>query len=153
MGSVSSLGVNDSGRTDVDELEPIVDTIFDAAHDLYVKAGARNFVFIDVPPVHRSPQAVEARSSDTIAERVEAWNDLLRAQAAEFGDRYKQATTLLLSSHRVLTEVLDDPAAFDLAEEDVDTAGGGIWEEDLHLTEHMHTILAERLLASLLPST
>lgn len=30
----------------------------DAVHELYVKAGARNFVFLDVPPVGRSPQGM-----------------------------------------------------------------------------------------------
>ncbi|KAI9068305.1 carbohydrate esterase family 16 protein, partial [Trametes sanguinea] len=130
------FGVNDCGRSDEDELDPIVETIFDAAHDLYVKAGARNFLFIDVPPIHRSPQGKsDPGSSDTIAERVEAWNDLLQAQAAEFGASYKEATTLLFSSHHVLTEVLDDPVEYDLSEEDVDMEGGGVWEDDLHLTE------------------
>lgn len=28
----------------------------DAVHTLYVKAGARNFVLIDVPPVNLAPQ-------------------------------------------------------------------------------------------------
>ena len=50
------MGINDCGSTDADELEPIVESVFDAVHDLYVKAGARNFVLVDVPPIDRSPQ-------------------------------------------------------------------------------------------------
>jgi len=49
------LGINDCGRTPSDELEPIVEVIFDTRHDLYAKFGARNFVLIDVPPIDRSP--------------------------------------------------------------------------------------------------
>ena len=56
--SVGFLGINDVMRgTNPDELDPIIDKIVDEAlHGLYVKAGARNFVVIDVPPVDRSPQ-------------------------------------------------------------------------------------------------
>ena len=49
------LGINDCGRTEEDDLESIVETMFDGVHDLYIKAGARNFVFVDVPPMDRFP--------------------------------------------------------------------------------------------------
>ena len=45
---VFSLAIKDCGRTFSDELEPIVEAIFDVLHDLYVKVGARNFVVIDL---------------------------------------------------------------------------------------------------------
>jgi hypothetical protein len=41
--------------TAADELEPIVEKLFDAMHDLYVKWKARSFLLIDVPPMERSP--------------------------------------------------------------------------------------------------
>ena len=158
----------DCGTTDTDDLEPIVETVVDALHDLYVKAGARNLVLIDVPPVDRSPQgartrsaspralttacpAVASDSTDAIAERVQTWNELLRAQAREFPAGSAHATVLLFSAHEVLTEVLDDPEAFDLDEDDPETEGGGFWEDDLHITEDMHEHLAEQLLRHVLP--
>ncbi|EEB90652.1 hypothetical protein MPER_11112, partial [Moniliophthora perniciosa FA553] len=49
------FGINDCGCTDEDELEPIIETLFDAVHVLFTKAGARNFLFIDVPPLDRTP--------------------------------------------------------------------------------------------------
>ena len=55
LAAVVALGINDCGRTPSDELEPIVEGIFDTLHDLYVKFGARNFVLIDVLPIDRSP--------------------------------------------------------------------------------------------------
>ncbi|KAI0770380.1 hypothetical protein C8Q74DRAFT_1218730 [Fomes fomentarius] len=143
------LGINDCGSNDADELESIVENVFDAVHNLYVKAGARNFVLVDVPPIDRSPQASASESSDEIEERVKTWNELLLAQASEFGTSYEEATMLLFSSYNVLEEVLDDPAEFDFDEEDTTAEGGTIWEDDLHLTADMHDILAERLLASL----
>ena len=87
--SVFYLGTNDCGRTSSDELEQIVETIFDTLHGLCVTAGARNFVLIDVPPIDRSPggnedldcpslvesdflhPAVESGSAEDIKERVE----------------------------------------------------------------------------------
>jgi hypothetical protein len=41
--------------TSADELEDVVEILFDAMHELYVKAGARNFLLVDVPPLDRSP--------------------------------------------------------------------------------------------------
>jgi len=50
------IGINDCGTTEGDELDTIVENIFDALHHLYVKAGARNFILFDIPPIDRSPQ-------------------------------------------------------------------------------------------------
>lgn len=87
-------------------------------------------------------------------ERVETWNELLQAQVTEFGSSSKEATVFLFSSHQVLTEVLEDPSEFDFSEVDLDAEGGDIWEEDdLHLTQNLHNLLAERLLASVLPQS
>ncbi|KAK0461656.1 uncharacterized protein EV420DRAFT_1266339, partial [Desarmillaria tabescens] len=141
------LDINDCGRISSEELEPIVEVLFDAVHDLYVKAGARNFVLVDVPPIDRSPSAVD--SSDEVQNRVETWNDLLRTRASEFATSSPQATVLVFSSHKVLTDVLDDPLEYDFTEDDPADEGGAIWEDDLHLTPAVHAILADRLLASL----
>ncbi|EMD41418.1 hypothetical protein CERSUDRAFT_89984 [Gelatoporia subvermispora B] len=66
-------------RTDADELEEVVAKLFDdGLDDLYVGAGARNFLLIDVPPKDRSPAASD--SSTDLAERYTTWNDLLEAQ-------------------------------------------------------------------------
>ncbi|KAI6128911.1 hypothetical protein EDD16DRAFT_26463 [Pisolithus croceorrhizus] len=160
------MGINDCGRTDSYDLESIVEYILDAVHELYVKAGARNFVLVNVPPIDRSPQgmmyrhgylfwrmphvfaALDAGSSDEMEERVRAWNELFQAQVTEFGTSSKEATVLLFSSHQVLTEVLDDPLEFDFSEDDPTTEGGGIWADDLHVTTEVHDVFAERLLTS-----
>ena len=165
--SVFYLGINDCGGRPSDELEPAVEVIFDTLHDLYVGVGARNFVLIDVPPIDRSPggtgiikhsslvepdpvnPAVELGSTESIKERVETWNGLLRSHAEEFAKGSEKATVFVFSSHRVLTEVLDEPLDFDFTEGDPETDGAGIWKDDLHLTPAVHAILAELLLDSL----
>ncbi|KAF9793250.1 hypothetical protein BJ322DRAFT_1033723, partial [Thelephora terrestris] len=128
------LGINDCGRTHSDDLEPIVEVIFDTMHDLYTKFSAKNFVLIDVPPIDRSPGAVESSSVDDIEERVQTWNELLRTQANDFAKGSSNATVFMFSSHHVLSEVLDEPLDLDFTEDDPETEGGGIWADELHLT-------------------
>ncbi|KAH0584706.1 hypothetical protein H2248_010233 [Termitomyces sp. 'cryptogamus'] len=65
------LGINDLSLMDEDELDSVAELISDAMHDLYVKARARNFVVLDVPPVDFSPQA---ECSDAIRDRIQTFN-------------------------------------------------------------------------------
>ncbi|TBU21927.1 hypothetical protein BD311DRAFT_771330 [Dichomitus squalens] len=147
------IGINDCGTTERDELEPVIQDIFDSAlHDLYVRAGARNFIIFDVPPVDRSPQALESESSDLIEDRVETWNETLQTQTTEFGLSSTEATVFLSSAHQVLTDVLDDPLEYEFSEGDPADEGGGIWVDELHLTSEVHDILAEQLLRAVLNS-
>jgi hypothetical protein len=166
---VMFLGINDCGTTECDELDSIVEKIFDTLHHLHVKARARNFVLIDVPPIDRSPQgiishsthmgppsnlmfrfvAIDSEAAEEIEERIKTWNDLLQQHATEFGLTHEDGTVLLFSSHRLLMDVLDDPLEYDFTEGDVTTEGGGIWADDLHLRSEVHEILAEQLLKAL----
>lgn len=143
------IGINDCGTTDADELESVIETVIDAIHKLYVKIGARNFLLIDVPPINRSPAAINADFTSEIEERVTTWNDLLQSQASEFHAGSESASMFIFSSHRTLVDVFDDPTAHGFEESDSTEEGGGIWEDELHLTADMHRVLAERLLTSL----
>ena len=144
-----------------------MEIIFDTLHDLYVKSGATDFVFFDVPPIDRfhggnedldCPSSVESDFlhpvvesglTKDIKERVETWNELLRSQAKDFVEGDEKVTIFVFSTHQVLTEVLDEPPDFDFVEEDPETEGTGIWADGLHLIPAVHAILAERLLESL----
>ncbi|KAF9793247.1 hypothetical protein BJ322DRAFT_1033711 [Thelephora terrestris] len=112
------LGINDCGRTHSDDLEPIVEAIFDTMHDLYTKFSAKNFVLIDVPPIDRSPGAVESGSVEDMEERVQTWNELLQTQANDFAKGSSNATVFMFSSHHVLSEVLDEPLDLGFTEYD-----------------------------------
>jgi hypothetical protein len=65
--TVFFLGINDCGGVDYDEAEPLIDRLMDAVHDLYVKANARNFLFVDLPPVDRSPQGMPISQKHTMS--------------------------------------------------------------------------------------
>lgn len=136
-------------------------------HDLYVKAGARNLLFIDVPPIDRSPggkACYQVRSKNSgflpfktartsradIAGRYERWNELLLSNAEELASSSENATILLFSSHRLLSEILNGPSDYGFDEDDVIEAGEKIWEDQLHLTSDVHEILAQQLEEALL---
>ncbi|TFK28931.1 hypothetical protein FA15DRAFT_583293, partial [Coprinopsis marcescibilis] len=138
-----------TSRANPDSNLSFVERVFDALHDLYTRAGARSFVVVDVPPTDRSPSAINFEMSDEMEGRICAWNTLLTKQAREFGTTYSEATLLLVSSHNILSDILDDPAKFDFTEDDVAAEGGGIWADILHLTEEVHEVLAEQVLIAL----
>ena len=80
-----------------------------------------------------------------ISERYERWNELLLSQAEEFAESSKKATVLVFSSYDVLSDVLDKPEEYGFQKSDVNEAGEGIWEDQLHLTSAVHHILAEQI--------
>ncbi|KAI0362691.1 hypothetical protein OH77DRAFT_1442517 [Trametes cingulata] len=143
------LGINDCGQTEEDELEPLMETLMDAAHDLYVKAGARNFIFIDVPPMGRFPGALSM--SYTLEQRVNVWNALLLSEAKKFAEETSSATVFVLSSHVVFSDILDDPEHYGFTEDDVNEEGSGIWVDELHASSHVHKIMADVLLKRIVP--
>ncbi|EIN03914.1 hypothetical protein PUNSTDRAFT_109062 [Punctularia strigosozonata HHB-11173 SS5] len=142
------LGVNDCGRTEEDELEAIIEGIFDAVHDLYVKAGARNFLFVDVPPKDRSPAAVDFVHE--IRARIETWNGTLRTLASDFAQEASQASVFVFSSHVVVGDILDNHENYGFTDDDIAEEGGNFWLDDLHITGDVHEVLAERLIKALL---
>ena len=93
---------------------------------------------------------MESGSEDEIRDRVQTWNKLLQEHSTNFGLSSREATVLLFSAHRVLTDVLDDPLEYDFNEDDPADEGGSIWADDLHLTSEVHDIVAQQLLNSLL---
>ncbi|VDB82982.1 unnamed protein product [Peniophora sp. CBMAI 1063] len=139
------LGINDCGQTDTDDLDSIVELLLDAVHNLYVKDGARNFVFFDVPPTDRSPGAIAIESEETMINRTTAWNDSLRRRVGEFAEETPRASVFLFSTHAVLSSILDDPSLHGFTSDDIAREGGAIWEDELHPTTEVHAIIADKL--------
>lgn len=152
-------------RTESDELEEIVQALFDVLDDLYVKAGARNFLLINAPPQDRSPggenlhipllsfceshstllDGAASELSSDISERFQTWNELLRSHAEDYASETTDASVFLFSSHSVASAFLDDPLDFGFDEDDATTEGGAIWLDELHFTSEVHAIIAQRL--------
>jgi len=137
---ITWVGINDiaRGANPTDSL----DKLFVAQDSLY-KAGARNFMFVEIPPIHRSPAIPEARSNASGATPFKAWNASLAAHIAEFATDHSDASVFLFTAWDTFTRVLDDPVAHGFKTGDTRRKGGGIWVDQLHPTSAMHEVVAQ----------
>jgi len=146
---VTWVGINDLAYTS--EPSPQLEALFKSEELLY-DAGARNFLFIDVPPIDRSPAVLQFRnpSDSSPIPRYNDWNIALRSSLSSFASGHADATILLFSSHATFSRVLDDPVGHDFPEVNAARkAGKGIWMDHLHPTSKMHQWVAKYLAAFL----
>uniref|UniRef100_D8QEA2 Carbohydrate esterase family 16 protein n=1 Tax=Schizophyllum commune (strain H4-8 / FGSC 9210) TaxID=578458 RepID=D8QEA2_SCHCM len=134
---VTWVGINDCAFGSTREArEEAFQQLFAAQDDLY-QAGARNFVFIDVPHINRMPISHKDRS-----ERYDEYNAMLAAHARRFATAHPDATVLLFSSARTLDRVLDDPDIFGFPQGDAREPFSTIWTDQLHPTSAVHDVFA-----------
>jgi len=112
--------------------------------DELFKAGARNFLLIDAPPIHRSP-AVPRQKESTVLTRFRDWNWQLRSAIREFCDTHPEASVFLFSSFRLFESILDMPEVYGFKSEDVRSHGGSVWNDFLHPTSKVHDHIASNL--------
>lgn len=137
-----------------------------AQEDLY-EVGARNFLFIDVPPIDRSPAGEQncccAREfngeflsvlvlqfvnpgDDSTMPRYQEWNDGLKSSIAAFASSHPEVSALYFSSHQTFSRILDEPRQHGFTEEQAEKKmGRGIWADHLHPTSEMHDFVAKDL--------
>ncbi|KAH9946107.1 SGNH hydrolase-type esterase domain-containing protein [Epithele typhae] len=132
------VGINDCGFLDPEQVPATVEGLFAQQHSLY-KIGARNFLFIDVPPIHRSPVGVNFSSVDpNFRVTYEKWNASLQEHIAKFAIDHPDATTLFYSSWDTLIRVMDDLPAHGFKAEDASRSGGDVWTDHIHPTHKVH---------------
>ncbi|KAF7362831.1 Glycosyltransferase family 32 protein [Mycena venus] len=137
---VTWVGINDCAyaQTHEDTLE----LLFSLQEKLYA-AGARVFLFIDVPPIARSPAGVNA-SSDISATYMN-WNSGLRRSVQDFAAAHPDARVLGFSAFDTFNRILDNPSDYGISKKDVSRAGGAVWRDHLHPTSKIHEIFAREL--------
>lgn len=144
--------------------EHVLEQLFATQERLY-KAGARNFLFIDVPTVHRSAggksahpnclfdivtnfdyqNIVPVEKQTEVLDVIRKWNTALGEQINRFSSKYKDATVLLFSAFRVFEVLLDDPESFGLDPADLRRRGGSIWMDHIHPTSAVHDYIASNI--------
>jgi hypothetical protein len=140
------------------------DQLFTLQQELYT-AGARNFLFIDVPPIDRSP-ICEFNShltgeyfydiiQDVFFKTREAaevgkpsphivWNQSLATYVQKFVDSHPDVTAMIWSSADLFTDVLDRPAHYQFSRStELYMEGGPIWHDHIHPTTRVHDIIAK----------
>ncbi|KAM6503116.1 hypothetical protein JOM56_000059 [Amanita muscaria] len=120
------IGINDIGRSyfnpgDRDAFSDLLlDSYFNLVEQLYayrechIQTGARFFLFINVPPVNRSPlvRARGVESQDTEKAVIQGYNDKLLTRISNFGQNHPDVRTWFWDSHAAFTAILDDPARY-----------------------------------------
>jgi len=164
---VTWVGINDLAYAG--QIQPSILELFLGEERLY-EAGARNFLFIDVPPIDRAPACTQLTMFDVedgdreatirrAADRFANWNIALAKRVRDFSsshsppngksheksDEPDAATVLLYSAHKTLTTILDDPIRHDFPPTDVSKMEASIWADHLHPTSRVHDFWARDL--------
>ncbi|KAK0459791.1 uncharacterized protein EV420DRAFT_1629173 [Desarmillaria tabescens] len=138
---VTWIGINDCAYS-IDHSDSMK-TLFDIQQKLY-DAGARNFLFIDVPPIHKSP-AVSSYLADSASVSYHDWNSCLAKALGSFASSHPDTTVMLFSSYQTFCSIFDNPVDHGFEEKDLRKRGGAIWYDHLHPTSAVHDIIAAYL--------
>ena len=80
--------------------------------------GARNFLFVNVPPMDRSPEATaQSDMPELKLKTITDWNRRLAQLSLNLSSVYPDTAVFLLDSNKLFNEVLDDPSSH------IETAG------------------------------
>ncbi|KAF7368869.1 Thermolabile hemolysin [Mycena venus] len=129
---ITWVGINDAAFGS--EHEDNLKKLFEAQESLYL-SGARNFLFVNVPPIHRSP----SRGKEI---NYENWNTELQKAAVLFAEVHPDTTVMIYSSWDTFNALLDDPVAHGFPAQDVNKENGSIWMDVLHPTSKVHDLVA-----------
>ena len=82
--------------------------------DVLYQSGARNFLFLNVPPIDCAPSTVAegAIAEDEIKGFVAAYNANISRMSANLSRTYTDATTFLFDTHGIFSQVLDKPCSY-----------------------------------------
>ncbi|KAG9089579.1 hypothetical protein FRC06_001482 [Ceratobasidium sp. 370] len=139
---VSWIGIND--LHDGEDTNTAVNLIIQQQQNLY-NLGARNFLIINMPPWDRSPMGAQIAGLDV---KVLAWNAQLFASAVDFSVQHTDASTLVFSSWDTISTIINNPTFYNIT--DPNAIGGGVWQDDLHITSFVHFRFANDLAGWLL---
>jgi len=112
-----------------------------ATQEALYQNGARNFLFMNVPPINRSPATLNLQTD--ISYTYLNWNKSLSEMISEFTATHSDATALLFSTWETFTRILDDPVAHGFPKGDARRWGGSVWVDHLHPSSKVHDFIAK----------
>ncbi|EIW54084.1 uncharacterized protein TRAVEDRAFT_39742 [Trametes versicolor FP-101664 SS1] len=133
------IGINDIGNSyylsgDRDAFsDSLLDSYFGQVEELY-NVGARNFLFINVPPVDRSPlMLAQAASAQALEKQVIAgYNSKLSARVAAFKASHTGVSTWEWDSNTAFGTVLDNPTKYGFVDATSFGGTGDFWGNNYH---------------------
>ncbi|KAL5118841.1 hypothetical protein ACEQ8H_003163 [Pleosporales sp. CAS-2024a] len=115
------IGINDVGNTWwLDNRTALYDAIFKEyaalLHDVY-DTGARNFLFLNVPPVNLSPlitmQDDAGYATEYEGRAIADWNARLAAMVDRFAQTKPGVASFVFDTNALFRKVIEDPTTFD----------------------------------------
>ncbi|KJX93325.1 cellulose-binding gdsl lipase acylhydrolase like protein [Zymoseptoria brevis] len=125
-----------------------------AALEKLYRTGARRFLFINVPPLDRTPFVAERGPEIAEAYRsgVELFNGaFLPSWVSGFKTDHPDITTLTFDFHKLMNGILDRPHEWGFTDATCVRGHGDhkcVWADPLHPTHEVHRHLAEQLKAA-----
>ncbi|KAF8601026.1 hypothetical protein BDV93DRAFT_525070 [Ceratobasidium sp. AG-I] len=135
------IGINDLNLGE--DITPDIAHLIDLQESPY-DVGARNFLFVNVPPTNRAPFS---HNNATLASLITTWNSQLQTSIATFRVKYPEVTAFYYDSWTLYTKLLDNPATYGFT--DVDMIGGSFWVDTIHPTTKVQQYMAQDLAAFL----
>jgi phospholipase/lecithinase/hemolysin len=112
-------GINDVGNSwyrglpATTTLNAAIFAVYHGLVDELYYAGARNFAFLNVPPVDRAPLTNVQSVANQEEEKADiaAWNDLVIAMAKDIKSLFPDVNIFTVDSNALFTAILNDPAS------------------------------------------
>ncbi|TFK33795.1 fungal cellulose binding domain-containing protein [Crucibulum laeve] len=155
------IGINDIGNSYYlsGDRAAFSDTLLNAEFALVQKlsnAGARNFLFANVPPVDRSPmmlaQSVDAQAIEKVV--ITGFNNKLAAKISAFKAANGGVQTFLWDTNAQFTTILNSPSTYGF--KDATSYGDGstiFWINDLHPNSYAHKFFGQEVGQNVLGNT
>ncbi|KAJ7224962.1 hypothetical protein B0H12DRAFT_1030704 [Mycena haematopus] len=149
------IGINDIGNSygNGGDRDAFSDTLLAAYFALVQKlvqnsgVGARNFLFINVPPIDRSPLMLAEPAAAQALEKtvIAGFNTKLVAQIASFKANNTGVTTWLWDSNAAFTTILNAPTQFGFVDAVSYGNTGDFWGNNYHPATAAHQIFAQQI--------
>jgi hypothetical protein len=111
-------GINDVGNSwwlpTTSTLNAEIFSVYHGLVDELYYAGARNFAFINVPPVDRAPLSLANDANSQAMEKADiaAWNAALTNMTKALKFERSDVNIFTVDANSLFTKVLDNPASF-----------------------------------------
>jgi len=155
------IGINDIGNSFylAGDRNAFSDTLLNAEFALVQKlydAGARNFLFVNVPCIERSPLMLAQPASSQSTEKtvITGFNSKLVAKANAFKSSHSGVKTWVWDSNTQFGKILDAPKQFGF--KDATSYGSGsdiFWGNDYHPSSFAHKFFGQEVGQNVLAGT
>lgn len=114
------IGINDIGKSYINgnstELHPLIFDKYEKLVEEVYEAGARNFLFLNVPPLERMPRTTQ---SSAAGERIPLekaavadWNNRLGVFVNDLRDAHRDVTVFQYDTYGLFDRVMDTPERY-----------------------------------------